>query len=182
LILFEKFRTNIALKRLVKTEKHRTTPVKVCRPLVAKSIGLLAAPDSEESYNELLKTVQTWQAKGKEVMLVVWFNNHKIPEWASVIAPGVITFCRRDIRLFFTPSSNEITEFEEHPFQVLLNLDATNSLPLLYIAVASASTFRAGFSFGDNFLHDFTLMPDTTSEKKQNPETLIHILNQINHS
>ncbi len=182
MILFEKFRAKIAIKRLIRTEKRRTTPVKVCRPLVAKSIGLLAAPESEENYNELLKTVQTWQAKGKEVMLVVWFNSHKVPDWASVIAPGVITFSRRNTGFFFTPASDEVTEFVNRPFQVLLNLDANNSLPLLYIAVTSASAFRAGFSFGDIYLHDFTLMPDVTPGEKQNYETLIHTLNQINHS
>lgn len=178
--LFEKVRSNIAIKRLIKAEKNRPgTPV-LCRPVAAGSICLLSAPANEKQFLDLCSRTEQWQARGKEVTTIAWFDSRRIPVWAATSTPGMISLCRKNINLLFAPSDHLVSGIMKKPFQLLINVSPANCLPMLYIVTGSAATFRAGFSDGNLFFHDFTLMQGNQPAEDLNLENLIHHLNQLN--
>jgi len=178
--LFEKVRSNIAFKRLIKAEKDRPVTPVICRPVTAKSICLLSAPASEKQYLELCSRAEQWQVRGKEVATVAWFDSRHLPPWATASTPGLINLCRKDIGLFFAPSDQLTGKIKKQPYQLLLNIAPANCIPMLYIVTESAATFRAGFSDGELFFHDFTLVRGSQPAEELNLENLIHHLNQLN--
>lgn len=178
--LFEKFRIRVALKRIARTEARRKGTVTLARPVSAANIALLAAPADESSYRYLTERIERWQAKGKSVQAIFWHDTRQLPAWTSPDVPGLVNLCRKETGFFFVPESSRLDPFVREPFNILINIAPPDCLPLLYIVANSAATFRAGFSDGNLFFHDFTLLPGKTPEESLNLETLIHHLNQLN--
>lgn len=178
--IFEKFRTRIALGRITKNEASRKVDVKLTRPLTARNLAMMASPADEASYDYIVQRLEQWRAKDKSVKALFWFDSKQVPLWVNTQLAYAIHICRKDVGFFFAPSPAISTPFVEQPFELLINIASPRCLPLLYLATQSKATFRAGFSDGTLFFHDFTLLPGATPEANMNLETLIHQLNQLN--
>lgn len=146
----------------------------------ATNIALLAAPADESSYRYLTERIERWQTRGKNVQAIFWHDSRRLPAWTSEAVPGLLNLCRKETGFFFAPDNDRIDQFKREPFEMLINIAPADCLPMLYVVAGSAATFRAGFSDGNLFFHDFTLLPGNTPEESLNLETLIHHLNQIN--
>lgn len=127
-----------------------------------------------------MERIGQWQSGNKRIKAIFWHDFRQLPPWVITDNPDVMNLCRKNSSFFFEPDPEIVEPFVRQPFELLLNIALPNCMPLLYIVAQSAATFRAGFSDGKLFLHDFTLLPGEAPEATQNLETLIHQLNQIN--
>lgn len=178
--IFENFRTRIALGRIAKNEVNRKVDVVLTRPLTARNLAIMASPSDEASYDYIIQRLEQWRAKDKSVKAVLWFDARQVPLWVNPDLTHVVNLCRKDLGFFFAPSPAATSHFVDEPFELLINIASPRCLPLLYLTTLSKATFRAGFSDGTLFFHDFTLLPGATPEANMNLETLIHQLNQLN--
>jgi hypothetical protein len=103
----------------------------------AKSIGILFDGTELGPREQILSYAKQLKSRGKKVKLLAFMNNRQENE-------GFVfkSFNKKELDFFLRPKSEEVREFIETPFDILLNLTPQPVLPLEYIAAVSKALFR----------------------------------------
>lgn len=123
------------LKQCSKIDKERSS----CNFESARSIGIIFNASSENDTKIALGYKRELQRQHKKVRIVGFKDAKELT--GNETYP---CFCNKDLALNQTPKKQEILDFIQEPFDLLLALHIGDCQPLEYIAAASSARFRIG--------------------------------------
>lgn len=132
--IFLKYRTN----KFSKKNKAQRSTVTFEE---AKTVGLLLEKVDPKDVETLNNFIYQLEEKGKKVTVFTYDNRKELPQLEVQYA--VIT--RKDIAWNGKYKEQEVQKFIDTPFDYLISLDDTNSLPLRNIMAESKAKCRIGW-------------------------------------
>lgn len=123
------------LKQCAKQNRQRSS----CNLDTAKNIGILFDASSETDTQTVLSFKRALQTQRKQVAVMGYKDVKELS--ADEKFP---VFCNKDLGLSQTPKKQEVLDFIQQPFDLLIALHINNCQPLEYISAASAAKFRIG--------------------------------------
>lgn len=136
----------------------------------ARHIGILfETSESEEADLVVNSFVDTLRKAGKRVEVLAYFNDKHKREFYTFDF-----FNKRDLNLIGIPKGEQVEQFIQTPFDVLLCLHAEASPALEYIAATSQARFRVG-AYQPQSLFCYELMVHSKSKSVRG------LLHQMEH-
>jgi hypothetical protein len=123
------------VKRLAGSKKHTS-----CNFRDAKSIGIIFNAGNEKERDIVLEYKKRLERDHRKKVRLLGFKDVK-ELTAQEIYP---CFCNKDIGWNQAPKREDILDFIEEPFDLLLALHMEDCPPLEFIAATSAAKFRIG--------------------------------------
>ncbi len=141
--ILQDIKKRLALKKLNKAfSENRRTP-NVCTLSNAKSVGILYEATSEHEFKtvkkfviELKKTVPTVRSLG-------YVDKKELDDFhIQPIEFGF--FCKKDLDWYGKPKPDVIDDFLKYDFDILIDLQLAETIPLKFISSISSARFKAG--------------------------------------
>ena len=160
---FDNIKESFYQKRL-----HRTVAeVKVRRHEVnfenTKTIGLLIEAGNRENLVFADKYREKLRKTRKQVKILAYFNDK-----ANHDNLTVNYFTNKDMNWYGIPNSEQVRDFIDRPFDVLISLHLTPSRPLEFISTISNAKMRVGLHSKDKeYCYDFMIDPTEVSTLSQ---------------
>lgn len=148
----------------------------------ARKIGILYILDEVPDYDRVSEFVAKLQHDRKEVKALGFVKNKSL---ISRFLPKLSYdfFSKKDLNFFYKPFHNNIKDFIEKEFDILIDLSIKDSLPLKYISGLSVALCKVG-RFSDEDLACFDLMIDVRKGTgiSEYIEQVVHYLSIINEN
>ncbi|MBS2100456.1 DUF6913 domain-containing protein [Carboxylicivirga linearis] len=174
------FREKIAgyfLKREIKKQPHKAS---IHNLQTAESAGILfdaTQPENLKIVKELIGELKEFNIQSKALGYI---NQSKRDD--DYIGDNIYSFvCKKDFSLFYKPKSENITQFMETPFHLLIVLANEFLFPIDYIGSLSKAQFKAGRTNIDNEMFDFMIELKEGDSIKDLKKHIIHYLSIINN-
>ena len=123
------------LKQCIKIDRETLS----CNFDTARNIGILFNATKEADTQIVLSFKRQLGRQRKKVSIMGYKDIKELSEDEKNPV-----FCNKDLGLNRTPKKQEVLDFIQKPFDLLIALHADNCQPLEYIAAASAAKFRIG--------------------------------------
>lgn len=145
---------NIALRREMAAVQRQ----KIASSLEqAKSIGIVFQYKNEEEFELLKKYVQYLRDMKKKVKAVGIYLTKELPQF-SYSKLEFDFFSKKQFSWLGKPADPLLVNFVNEPFDILLDLNLDDLLPLKYLVAQSVSHFKVGrWEDDDAELHDFLI-------------------------
>ncbi|MCK9205399.1 MAG: hypothetical protein M0P58_13340 [Bacteroidales bacterium] len=172
--MFKKIRTRIGQYYYKKEQTRNNRRCKMTNLQEAKRIGILYTLDDVPDYNLVSDFVSELQHEHKEVKALGFVKNKSLVQ-RFLPKLSFDFFSKRDLTWFYKPIHNQVRDFIEKEFDLLIDLSLRDTFPLQYIAGLSNAQCRVGkFSEKNTEYYDFMidLKPAMTT---------IDFLDQIRH-
>jgi hypothetical protein len=132
----------------------------------AKRIGILYTLDDVPDYERVSEFVSKLQGDHKEVKALGFVKNKNLVQ-RFLPKLSYDFFSKRDLTWFYKPIHNQVRDFIEKEFDILIDLSLQDNFPLKYISGLSKALFRVGkYSEKNTEYYDLMidLKPTMTSE------------------
>jgi len=179
--MFRKIRSLIGLhyfrKEVGKTGRER----KLTNLRDAKKIGILYNLDDVPDYEVVAEFVTQLQHDRKEVRALGYVKNKNL---VSRFLPKLSYdfFSVRDMNWFYKPVKDKVMDFIQKDFDLLIDLDMKDSLPLKYISGLSMSMCRIGrYSEHSTSCYDFMIDVKSSTPVTEFIRQITHYLTIINN-
>jgi len=126
-------------QRKLKKCKNTNRETLSCNFDTAKNIGILFNANKEEDTKIVLSFKRRLLQDRKKVSLMGYKDVNELNEDEKQTI-----FCNKDLSWSKTPKKQEVVDFMQTPFDLLIALHTDDCEPLEYIAAASAAKFRIG--------------------------------------
>jgi hypothetical protein len=178
--MFRKIRSLIGLhyfkKELELTSRNR----KLVNLRDAKKIGILYNLNDVPDYDVVAEFVTQLQHERKEVKALGFVKNRNL---VSRFLPKLSYdfFSMKDINWFYKPVKQKVMDFIQKDFDLLIDLDMKDSLPLKYISGLSMSMCRIGrYSEASIPCYDLMLNVGSSTSIPEFIKQITHYLTIIN--
>ena len=162
---FQERMHHFALEKQLKLTKFQRSPKDFED---SKKIGLLFdATDPEQRY-QVLDFSKSLINKGKELHILGFIDAKEASDNLSFKH-----FNKTSLDFYLKPKSENVVQFQNTPFDILINLSMTIQLPLEYICALSKAHLRVGPFTEKTYCYD--LMIDTSKGNQD----LRHFINQV---
>jgi hypothetical protein len=134
---------------------------KVCYTNIGqvKKIGIVWDASLVSDFTFLTKFYQKMNERNIEVRIIGYFPGKKLPdEYTALRFMNCIR--RNEVSFFYLPSSSECDSFIREHFDVLIDINFKNSLPLRYIACLSDAGLKVGLFESEKNGRNYDLMMD----------------------
>lgn len=160
--MFERIRNYFWNAEIQKRLPRLNRSKKITHPADAKSIGIIYNVGEEKDYITITGFVSQLQNDKKEVRTLGWINLKEPPHYCYPrLMFDYIT--KRNINWYKKPSGEKITDFINKEFDILLNIDTTDNLSLLYATALSRAKLKVGvYSEKKKDYLDLMISLDTT--------------------
>ena len=172
--MFRKIRSLIGLHYFRKELENTGRDRKLTNLRDAKKIGILYNLDEVPDYDVVAEFVSRLQHDRKEVKALGYVKNKNL---ISRFLPKLSYdfFSGKDMNWFYKPVKDKVMDFIQKDFDLLIDLDMKDSLPLKYISGLSMSMCRIG-RYSEESTSCYDLMLDV------NPSTPVNeFIRQITH-
>lgn len=115
-----------------------------CNLEQAKAVGLLAVISNEEDEQVVLIYQRALKDLNKNVTILA-YNNSKNLNKNEPKETSYACFYNNNLGFDYIPKTQEVTDFIEQPFDLLISMHLEECLPLEYISAASKARFRIGY-------------------------------------
>ena len=139
-----KWLRNIALNLIDKKARKTQRKVRVHNLQTAKTIGIIYDATSRSDDEKVLKLVRYFKEERKKVKTLGFIDTKK-PEEMPEQKNAQFYFNKKALNIIGLPkkSENQVSDFMNEPFDVLINLDLQGEkLPLLYVYALSKASFK----------------------------------------
>lgn len=172
--MFLKFIKDFGLKKIIK----KTLPVYEA-PVSDKSVVTVGVVIDETYFAErenLVREIASYGIDPKNVQTLSFYERVKKNQ-----VPECCHFTYKDVNSNGTFSKQDVTDFVNKPFDLLISFYDVQKPPLLLITLSSKATFKAGFSTTDSRLHTFMVASQAEKFKEFIAELFryLKILNKI---
>jgi hypothetical protein len=181
LAFLENLRTSVGnyfLTKEVTKSRHARTILNLKE---AKSVGMIFSSDTQEDVELIKKYGKYLKDLGKKVEAIGYIKvkepsvNHG---WWS----GVPYITRKEINWYYKPNENLIHNFVKEEFDLLLDLNINDEMPLKFVSASSKAKCKVG-KYGEKYLDIYDVMIETDSTKNlkyflQNVDTYMEMLNK----
>ncbi len=124
----------------------------------AKEIGIIFYPRTPDDTNVINQFAAYLKDQKKKVNILAFYNSKK-----TALNFNFPYFNRKDVNWHFEPMSQNVTDFIQKKFDILINLVTTDCPPLEYVSALSNARFRIG-RYEDNNLHCADMFIDTQGQ------------------
>lgn len=160
---FDNIKENFYQKHLsrkvaeVKTRRHQVNFEN------AKSIGILIEAGNRENLVFADKYRDQLRNQRKQVKILAYFNDKAAHDNLTVNY-----FTDRDMNWYGIPNSEQVRDFIDRPFDILISLHLSTSRPLEYISTISNAKMRVGLHARDKeYCYDFMIDPTSVTNLNQ---------------
>lgn len=172
--MFLKFIKDFGLKKIIK----KTLPVYEA-PVSDKSVVTVGVILDETYFTEresLVREIASFGIKPENIQTLSFYEHVKKSQ-----LPQCCHFTYKEINSDGTFSKQDVTEFINRPFDLLISFYDVQKPPLALITLQSKATFKAGFSTTDSRLHTFMVASQAEKFKEFIAELFryLKILNKI---
>jgi len=147
----------------------------------ARKIGILYNLDDVPDYEVVEEFVTQLQHDRKEVKALGYVENKNL---INRFLPKLSYdfFSVKDINWFYKPVKDKVTDFIQKDFDLLIDLDMKDNLPLKFISGLSMSRCRIGrFSEGSTSCYDLMIDVDASTSVNEFIRQITHYLTIINN-
>jgi len=179
--MFRKIRSLIGLHYFKKELEFTSRNRKLVNLRDAKKIGILYNLDDVPDYDVVAEFVTQLQHDRKEVKALGFVKNKNL---VSRFLPKLSYdfFSMKDINWFYKPVKQKVMDFMQKDFDLLIDLDMKDSLPLKYISGLSMSMCRVGrFSEASIPCYDLMLNVESSTSISEFIKQITHYLTIINN-
>ncbi len=172
--MFLKFIKDFGLKKIIK----KTLPVYEA-PVSDKGVVTVGVILDETYFAErenLVREIEVHGIKPENIDTLSFYERVKKNQ-----VPQCCHFTYRDINSDGTFSKQDVTDFVNRPYDVLISFYDVQKPPLALVTLKSSATFKAGFSTTDSRLHTFMVASQAEKFKEFVAELFryLKILNKI---
>ena len=140
----------------------------------AKAVGILFDATLLEERKVVLQFAEKLKRQNKQVKLLGFFHvKLKTADFPFKY------FDKKQLDWALRPKSNDVTDFINHSFDLLINLSKNTILPLDYIAAHSKAKFRVGPFTGNTFCYDLMIDIDEKKGLEEFLKQVLHYLGQM---
>lgn len=179
--MLKKIRSLIGLYYFRKEMKKINRTRKLTNLRVAKKIGILYNLDTVTDYDLISEFVTQLQHDRKEVKALGFVvNKNLISRFLPKLSYDF--FSMNDVNWFYKPAKQKLIDFIKNDFDLLIDLDMKDSLPLKYISGLSMSMCRIGrYSEGSTSCYDIMLNIKSSTPVSEFIRQITHYLTIINN-
>jgi hypothetical protein len=146
----------------------------------AKTFGILYDASTEHEFKvvkEFFKDLKIYGIQANSLGYV----NHTEKTFHPLARPESDYFFKHQLNWYQKPTSKEVENFIEKPFDILVNVSIQDFFPLDYIAAASLAKCKIGRNQGKYaHIYDMAIATEGIEDTKTFVYLIIHILSQIN--
>ncbi|MFN3342304.1 MAG: DUF6913 domain-containing protein [Flavobacteriales bacterium] len=174
-MMFEGIRKKVGRRQMRSEYKGLRRTPKVFNLATAKSVGLIYRVDNEEKFAAVKKYVRHLKEEEgiKRIMALGYVEEKVLPEFARSQLEFDY-FCKADLSWSFRPGGNAVKNFCNEVFDILIDLEREEIIPLRHILNKSKGRFKVGY-FTEEFKHYYDLLIDVHSAE------LIDYIAQVNY-
>jgi len=147
-----------------------------------KLIGIVWDATRASDFQYLAQFHQKMQERGVEVKILGFYPDKLLPDCLTAIR-YLTCIKKNDLNFFYLPVSEEAENFIKTPFDVLIDINFNDLLPLQYITAMSVASLKIGlFNEGDNsYLYDMMFDLNKNSNVNEYFEHILYYLEMINN-
>jgi hypothetical protein len=174
-MMFEGLRKKIGTRQLRSEYRNMRRTPKVFNLATAQSVAIIYRCDNEEKFAAVKKYIRHLKEEEgiKRLMALGYVEDKVLPEFARSQLEFDF-FCKADITWNFRPGGNAVKNFCNETFDILIDLEREEIIPLRHILNRSKGRFKVGY-YTEEFKHFYDLMIDVRT-----PELMDYIA-QVNH-
>jgi len=179
--MFKKIRSLIGLHYFNKEIRNTGRDRKLTNLKDAKKIGILYNLDDVPDYDVIAEFVTQLQHDRKDVKALGYVKNKNL---ISRFLPKLSYdfFSVHDMNWFYKPVKDKLMDFIQKDFDLLIDLDMKDSLPLKYISGLSMSMCRVGrYTEGSISCYDLMLDVNSSTPVTEFIKQITHYLTIINN-
>lgn len=143
-----------------------------------KKVGILFERDNDTTAANMAKLAKFMHDQGIQIDVLA-FVDIKKPTEALATKTGLKLFFKKDLNWFGKPKSEEVVNFIEQRFDLLIKADFSSAYPLAFICSKSNATMVAGPKDELSAHYDFILESKSNNQNEFH-QGLIHYLSEIN--
>lgn len=173
--MFDGFKHRIGLKQMRREFKSLRRTGKVINLDLAQSVAIIYRVDDENKLATVKKYVKHLKEEEgiRKIFTLGYFPGKELPEF---LRPQLEFdfFCKKDLLWNEKPNCNAVKNFCAEYYDILIDLEDEEIVPLRYTLNWSKARFKVGY-FSKEFSHYYDLM--MSLEKKE----LSEYITQVNH-
>lgn len=130
----------------------------------AKSVGMIFRCDDEEKLEVVKKYIRHLKEEEgiKKIKALGFVDDKTLPAYASPKLE-LDFFCRTDLSWNFRPGGTTVKNFCNENWDILIDLESEEIIPLRHILNRSGAKFKVGY-FTETYKHYYDLMLDVKSQ------------------
>jgi hypothetical protein len=109
----------------------------------ASSIGILFDATDQGTYDKVCEFIKSLQDKNKNVRAIAFIRAKAVPYYC-IPKLSFDFFTNKDLNWYYKPIKKYIDEFIDQDFNLCINLDLNDDLPLKYISGLSRANLKVG--------------------------------------
>lgn len=173
--MFEGIKKKIGLKQMRREFKNLRRVGKVYNLGNAQSVCIIYNADSEEKYNTVKNYVKHLKEEEgiRKIMALGYVDAKEVPDY---LRPKLEFdfFCNKDLAWNYRPGGIIIKNFISEPYDILIDMERHENVPLRYLLNLSKAKFKVGF-FNKDYQHYYDLMLDVKNN------ALVDYIAQVNY-
>lgn len=155
MILFKNIRFKIGRLILKKLKKKTVRKRKIFNFENSNLVGIIFKAEDNKQIEKIRNFMHFLTERDNTICAIGYVDSNKMPDYL-LLKKGYNFFCRKDLNMYFLPKSKLVSDFLLKPFDILIDLDFDNTLPIEYIISLSKAKFKIGPSKVSNPIYDFT--------------------------
>ncbi|MFZ5553331.1 MAG: DUF6913 domain-containing protein [Bacteroidota bacterium] len=173
--MFEGIKKKMGLKQARREFRNLRRVGKVYNLGNAQSVCLIYKADSEEKYVTVKNYVKHLKEEEgvRKIMALGYVDDKIVPDY---LRPKLEFdfFCNKDLAWNYRPGGTVIKNFVNEPYDILIDMEQDEIVPLRYVLNWSQAKFKVGY-FNKDFQHYYDLMLDVKSGE------LVDYIAQVNY-
>lgn len=177
--IFSDIRKNIGSAIIRKQAEKNRRKKKVCNLDNASSLAVLFGPTKQEEFHEIKNLLKTLNSGGQKLYVIGYIDDKEIPE--HLAHEKSINFITNDnLNWLYKPQTDFFKVFVTTNFDILINLDIHNSLPVQYLCTTSVAGFKVGGYTKDTDMLDLMINTNGNNSMKYLIDNIIYYLRILN--
>lgn len=152
---------------------------KVCNLTNAANLAIIFGPTHANDYKEIKRFLLDLNRNGHKLYVVGFTESKELPSYLEK-EKSINIIKSKDLNWLYKPKNEFYKAFSSTNFDILINLDVHNSLPIQYLCASSVAGFKVGAYSTDNQLLDFMININGNSSMKFLIENIQHYLSILN--
>jgi hypothetical protein len=173
--MFEGLKRKIGLKRMRREYRNiRRTP-RVSNLSSAQSVGLIYRVDDEEKLEVVKNYVKHLKEEEgiRKVFALGYVEGKELPEFLKAKLEFDY-FCFKDMSWDFHPTGNAPKNFCEEAFDILIDMEREEIIPLRHVLNRSKARLKVGY-YTQDFMHFYDIMIDVKTNE------IVDYIAQVNY-
>ena len=158
--------------------KQNSRTKKFCNFLTAKNIGIIFNASQQDIYKTTIEFIKYLNEKNISVNAIGYVTNKESLAYFQQ-KKEISFFSLKNTNWFGKPKNNNIDDFIEKPFDILINLCKNEIYTLQYINALSVARMKISAEFPENNYTDFRIKAKADTPHSEFINIIKHYLNTI---